>query len=343
MHSSLWPAHRRITSVQLLAQLGTDKGLSLDQCLSATGLSVLALADPQQEILASQELQVIANLLQALPQQTTLALEAGQRYQLAHYGIWGYALLSSSSLREALELGLRYLDLTFAFSRIELRTDGERAFLELDALAVPEVVRDFVLLRDCAAVALIQQELTGQSSPFTGVELCLPRPGADELERYRLALGCEPRFGRSHNRIELNSLLLDLPLAGGNAVTAQLCEAQCRQLLQRHRARSGLAVKVRELLLSQPGRLLDMPQLAERLHMSERTLRRRLAAEQISFRQLLDESRQALAEELLAVDGLPLETVAQRLGYGELSNFIHAFKRWKGMPPRRYRQQRESR
>ncbi len=342
MHLSLWPAHRRITSVQLLAQLGTDKGLSLDQCLSATGLSVLALADPQQEILASQELQVIANLLQALPQQTTLALEAGQRYQLAHYGIWGYALLSSSSLREALELGLRYLDLTFAFSRIELRTDGERAFLELDALAVPEAVRDFVLLRDCAAIALIQQELTGQPSPFTAVELCLPRPGADELKRYRQTLGCEPRFGGPHNRIELSSRLLDLPLAGGNAATVQLCEAQCRQLLQRHRARAGLAAKVRELLLSQPGRLLGMPQLAERLHMSERTLRRRLAAEQISFRQLLDESRQALAEELLAVEGLPLETVAQRLGYGELSNFIHAFKRWKGMPPRRYRQQRDA-
>ena len=72
--------------------------------------------------------------------------------------------------------------------------------------------------------------------------------------------------------------------------------------------------------------------------MSERTLRRKLAAEQISFRQLQDESREALAEELLAVDGLPLEAIAQRLGYGELSNFIHAFKRWKGVPPRQYRQ-----
>ena len=333
-----WPPQRRITSVQLLAQLGTDKGLTLAQCLQGTGLSVLALANPQQEVQASQELQVIANLLQALPQQPVLGLEAGQRYQLAHYGIWGYALLSSRNLREALELGLRYLDLTFAFTQVVLRSEGERAFLELDAQSVAEPLRTFALQRDCAAIALIQQELTGQQQPFAAVELSLSLPAAAEMVLYRQALGCEPRFGAQHNRIELDLTLLDRPLAGGNVEMVELCEAQCRQLLQRHQARAGLAAQVRELLLSQPGRLLDMPQLAARLHMSERTLRRRLSAEQISFRQLLDESRQALAEELLAIDGMPLETVAQRLGYGELSNFIHAFKRWKGMPPGCYRQ-----
>ncbi|MEH6563806.1 MAG: AraC family transcriptional regulator [Halopseudomonas sp.] len=342
MQLSPWPTLRRITSVQLLTQLGTDKGLSLDQCLQQTGLTVLALANPQQDILASQELQVIANLLQALPNQSALGLEAGRRYQLAHYGIWGYALLSSSNLREALQLGLRYLDLTFAFSRIVLHTEGAREYLELDASAVPAPLRQFVLLRDCAAIALIQQELTGQSAPFAAVQLTQPSPDAAEHGLYQQALGCLPDFGLPQSRIELNPQLLDLPLAGGNASTVKLCEMQCRQMLQRHRGRAGLAGQVRELLLSQPGQVPSMPQLASRLHMSERTLRRRLASEQISFRQLLDESRQALAEELLAIEGLSLEAVALRLGYGELSNFIHAFKRWKGVPPRRFRSLRAS-
>jgi AraC-like DNA-binding protein len=71
--------------------------------------------------------------------------------------------------------------------------------------------------------------------------------------------------------------------------------------------------------------------------MSSRTLRRRLDEEGTSFRSLLEEVRQALAEELLATGGLSLEEIAERLGYGEVSNFIHAFKRWKGVPPRQYR------
>ncbi|MFO6375309.1 helix-turn-helix domain-containing protein, partial [Pseudomonas aeruginosa] len=48
----------------------------------------------------------------------------------------------------------------------------------------------------------------------------------------------------------------------------------------------------------------------------------------------------ALAEELLATGAIRLEEIAERLGYGEVSNFIHAFRRWKGMTPRQYRQRR---
>ena len=68
-----------------------------------------------------------------------------------------------------------------------------------------------------------------------------------------------------------------------------------------------------------------------------RSLRRRLSEEGTSFRQLLEEVRQTLAEELLATGGLTLEEIAERLGYGEVSNFTHAFKRWKGLAPRQYR------
>ncbi|MOA54005.1 transcriptional activator FtrA [compost metagenome] len=50
--------------------------------------------------------------------------------------------------------------------------------------------------------------------------------------------------------------------------------------------------------------------------------------------------RQTLAEELLASTGLSLEEIADRLGYGEVSNFLHAFKRWRGMTPGRYRRER---
>ncbi|MFP3367746.1 AraC family transcriptional regulator ligand-binding domain-containing protein, partial [Pseudoalteromonas sp. SIMBA_148] len=75
------------------------------------------LADGQAQVEAAQELQVVSNLLAGLPSQPLLGLLAGRRYQLSRYGIWGYALLCSASLGEALDMGLRYLDLTFAFCR----------------------------------------------------------------------------------------------------------------------------------------------------------------------------------------------------------------------------------
>ena len=152
---------RSITSAQLLTQLGLDHGLSVEQCLRHTGLSPLQLAELHSEIEGAQELQLICNLIEALPTQDDLGLQAGLRYQLTTYGIWGYALLSSQSFRQAADLGLRYLDLTFAFNRISLREDADQAHLQLDGSHLPDQVRDFLLLRDTVAVMVIQHAGAG--------------------------------------------------------------------------------------------------------------------------------------------------------------------------------------
>src|SRR5439155_14958410 len=81
----------------------------------------------------------------------------------------------------------------------------------------------------------------------------------------------------------------------------------------------------------------DLEHVAATLHMSDRTLRRRLADEGVSFRGLLDEIRAQIAEELLVSGGLPVAEVAERLGYLEVSSFSQAFRRWKGVGPREFR------
>jgi AraC-like DNA-binding protein len=71
-----------------------------------------------------------------------------------------------------------------------------------------------------------------------------------------------------------------------------------------------------------------------------RTLRRHLVAEGTSFQELRDEVREQLAVELLGDLGLSVTEVARRLGYAETSAFSHAFKRWRGVSPRTFQQQR---
>lgn len=153
-------------------------------------------------------------------------------------------------------------------------------------------------------------------------------------------LGLCPAFGQADNRVVFERHFLDLPLPGANLEVARACEEQCRALLARRQVRGGLAGRIRDRLLRTPGHLPDMQTLAMELHLTVRTLRRRLDDEGSSYRLLLDEVRQALAEELLATGAIRLEEIAERLGYGEVSNFIHAFRRWKGMTPRQYRQRR---
>jgi len=72
-----------------------------------------------------------------------------------------------------------------------------------------------------------------------------------------------------------------------------------------------------------------MDQVAAELRVTSRTLRRRLQAEGSSYRGLLDELRQTLAEELMGTAGLKVDEVAVRLGYSEAASFLHARKRWR--------------
>ena len=109
------------------------------------------------------------------------------------------------------------------------------------------------------------------------------------------------------------------------------------ELLAKRLVRAGVAAQVRDQLLARltsPAR--PRPGRGE-LHMSERTLRRRLAEEGLWFRGLLDEIREQLAEELLITGGLSVAEVAERLGYVEVSSLSQAFRRWKGVGPRAYR------
>lgn len=330
-----WPPRRSAISVQLLTQFGLDQGLELGACLRDSGLSLAQLADPSGAIDAGQELQVLRNLARHLERVPGSGLRAGQRYHLNAYGIWGFAMLSSPTLRSAAHLGIRYLGLTYVFTRLRLEESGDEVHLILDDQALPEDLQRFVGDRDLGGAMRIQQDLINRPLPLRHVELRGPAPA--DCSVYEQTLGIRPVFGAPENRIVIPSQVLDLPLPGANPGVARHCEEQCRALLARRQERSGIAGRLRDRLLSTPGRLPDMEQVASELHMTSRTLRRRLQDEGSSYRALLDEVRQALAEELLATGALRLEEIAERLGYGEVSNFIHAFKRWKGVSPGRFR------
>jgi AraC-like DNA-binding protein len=80
-----------------------------------------------------------------------------------------------------------------------------------------------------------------------------------------------------------------------------------------------------------------MEEIAGEMRMTSRTLRRHLTAEGATFRALLEEVRSTLAEELMATASLTHGEIAERLGYADVTTFIEAFRRWKGVPPSEFR------
>ncbi len=336
---SNWNVRRGILSVRLLCGLGEEFGLPPARALAGSGIAIARLADPAAEISADQECRVIRNLLGELGargiEASRLGILAGLRYHVTTMGIWGFAMASSATLRAAWEVGMKYLDLTYSVNRVSLEEDERGSRVILDETAAPPELGEFLILRDMAAIQLLSQEMRGAPLPLKRYALRYARPRA--VQPFLDTFGRLPAFEAPRNLFELDRAVFDAPLPQANALMRQSCEDQCRQLLARRRSRDGLAGRVRDRLLQRPSTMPDMETIAAELHITARHLRRLLAVEGTSFRALVDEVRQTLAEELLSTAKMKMDEVANRLGYAERASFAHAFKRWKGTSPGSYR------
>jgi len=316
--------------VRVMVELAEKHGMSADECLAGSGLQRSALADPYGEILASQELSIIRKLLAHLGADRGLGLLAGVQMNLSMAGILGYAIVSSPTVRSAMQVIQRYLDLTYVYFPVFLEEDEREFRLVLDDSTAPADVRQFLLERVVGFVFANVSAIFGEIPRNIRVDFRGPRPAyAAQLESLNpITLA----GNRARNLIAGDKALLDRAMPQANSLTQRLCEEQCRHLLMQRQIRSGRSEAVRGLCLKTPDRVPDIQAVARQLNTSSRHLRRQLKAEGTSYRELVNEVRRFLAEEFLQ-DGLTVEDVAERLGFSEASSFIRAFKGWTGHTP----------
>jgi AraC-like DNA-binding protein len=330
---SVWDFVRDPASVRLLVEFGESRGLAASSLLDGTGLQRRQLDDPNLEIDASQELLVVTHLLRALDHPPCLGLEVGGLYRFTTYGIWGYGLISSATAGEAMALALRFLPLTYAFTRIAGEQANGQFILKFGEPELDDEIRRFLVQRDLVAATRLMSDLVGPDFRLHRVMLREPQPAIDIAALPAL---CEApiEFGCEMNALVGDTAVLSARMPNANAVTAAMCKQTCEALMARRRIKQGVSTLIRACLQAASGPdLPDLAHMAHHLCMSERTLKRRLHEENTSFRQILLDVRQQAAQDLLAKGTLSMSEIASRLGFSDPSSFSQAFKRWHGVPP----------
>lgn len=330
---------RSVSSAAIWASAAEELGVPLEVTLRGSGITPAQLDDLDAEVTGRQEIRVLQNLAAAVGPDSPLGILAGRRYRLSSYGVWGLMILSCPTVAAAFDACLRYIRLTFTFSDVSLQLDETTASIVMDDRAVPEEIRLLQRNRDLVAVFTLVHDMLGAPLPSQRVLLPGPPPAPGVVDLYReVTGGIEPEFTGDVLRIVGPVEMLDLPLPQAHPSTAAQCERECARLMQQRRARTGTAGEVRDLI-ARSGGGLSQDQVAAALHVSVRTLRRRLGEEGTSFRELSAEVSRLIAEELL-LGGLPVEDVAMRLGYATSSAFSHAFRGWHGVPPGQFARRR---
>jgi len=325
-----WAFERSVHSVRLMADFAVESGISYQTILEETGISQQQLLDPNMVVTGQQELQVIHNLVEQLGDRPTLGLDVGTRYHFTTFGPLGMALMSSASIREALDLALTYFSLTFAFTRFLVSETDEGIRIEIEDEGVPPLVRQFIIERDAAALITVQRDLVQDN--FCQYMAFAFQPKAD-VQPYIDLFGILPEFGAAKNFVLLDPHKVDQKLQMANDLILHTAEEQCRQILDRRQTQKKFINLVQQQLMRVRGEMPSMDMVADRLHLNARTLRRHLAQEGMTFIQIREEVRQVLAEQYLTLPKASIEQIAEWLGYAEPASFIHAYKRWHGKTP----------
>jgi AraC-like DNA-binding protein len=331
--------------VRLIVRLVAHWGVSASDVLSGTGIEASVLEDPVARVPLDAMIALIERA-QGLTREPGLGWYAGMQIRIAMYGFVGFGILSAATIGKAIDVLVQFYPLlsTFLTMRIELEPRGQRAFLVIDENADLGPAREFMLAGVVVASWNLSHQLSGEP-PRGSADLMFPEPEyfsrvarslfGEGAAGAALGLGERPliRFGQPVNRLVFDRSRLDSPVRTADEAANKLALAQCEEALRAFS--TGLVESVRRMVSGSdaPPTLGDV---AAELHLSARSLTRKLAVHGTSFATLLEEARRDKALLLLQSD-LSIAEISERLGYSTPPNFVRAFRSWTSQSPGAYR------
>jgi AraC-like DNA-binding protein len=316
-----------------------DAGVDVQPFLDHAGVTRNTLCDNEQQIPHSTFKNTLLKILDEvdLP---ALGLLEGDRWATVELGIVGYALFSSADLQAAINRYVRYQDLCAPIIAFRFLVEGERAVMRSE-FVLPEFERELKKIRYSVEQALVQWANFGRVFAhtkhwFDEVHFTFPEPEYSSM--YTKHFGCPIKYGQPYNEFLFAVGYLNAPLDFANKKIARMCEQLCDSVLNELSEKKGLIHDIQKLLARNPGRALRLPEVAENLFMSERTLRRRLADEGTSFQQVVQDFRLGLAKKYLSSSNLPIAEISDLIGYSEPANFHRAFCKKFDVTPNQFRE-----
>ncbi|UCR87465.1 AraC family transcriptional regulator [Pseudomonas chlororaphis] len=244
-------------------------------------------------------------------------------------------LIQEPTLEKALRQCLANFGLFLRDFRGSLSVRGKRAVLSLDSQPRDEAAGRFGEETFLVLMISLLCWLGGRRIPIDRADFRYPRLS---LSDDALLWGPNLTFGAERTEIEFASRFLRLPVVQDLAALKVFLRSAPQWLVIRFRNQHGAATQVyQRLRRSDYSQWPTLEAFAGEAGISPSTLRRRLEREGISYQEIKDEVRRAMAVELLRQSRASIGEIAERTGFQEPSAFHRAFKKWTGESPGRYR------
>ncbi len=314
-----------------LLQAAASLNLQQSELLLASDVGVDELAHPYGRI-ALHKNQKLWRTIESFSPLNNIGLRIGEMVKPSHFQLFAITLMHCPNLEAAFTKSMRYT---------RVLSDGGHYFLQKDkelALCYEPADASFTRHQVDAVLVLLHSFsswLACRSIPIVRVEMRHAQPA--NIDDYQRIFNAPLWFDMPRNALIFDPSLLAEPLSLGDQNLADMHE----QMLETQLAllqKLDTAALVRHYLRMSDFLDIDREQLAAQLHMSGRSLQRKLKDCHTSFQQLLDEERFERAKQLMQQHGSSLTAISAQLGFSESSVFSRAFRRWSGMTPLEFRQ-----
>lgn len=326
--------------LRVALELAAEKGLDTSELLAQSGLKASELDDLDARI-SHLAYGLVVHQLAELSHDQGVGFEIGLRIGPTAHGALGHAMMCSETLQQALDLFNRYGLTRLAGLQFQVKPQGRYLTLTLDRdWEALETYTKIFLEGTLAGMYRVVQILTGEQNP--PVEISLMHAEPDYFVRFRDRMP-PVKFGQAQVSVRLPAELLQRRLIMPSPTGLRLALLRCEEeaaTVSLHLA--NWTSRVQNLLRPGPYGYPTLIEMAAKLSVSDRTLKRKLAEEGCQFKEMLRETRRRDALTLLSNKTLGIEQIATRLGYQNPANFTRAFGVWTGQSPSAYRKAQSS-
>jgi len=322
---------------QMFRRLLELHGLDAVGIARSAGVDLDAIPAPAERI-DVDKIDAILGVAMRRVSDPAFGLQAARCWHPSELGVLGYAWLSSSTLRTGLERAVRYSRLVGERGITEIEDTRQGLKVRFSAKrGNPAVVPVAAVFVDIVMALLLDLCRMNAGAALRPVAATLRRRKPDSADAYARFFGCPVHFGVEENAFVLSARDADRPLPSANRQLAATFDRMLAEELARL-DKSDVISRCRAAVLghlsSGEGTAEDT---AKQLHMSPRTLQRKLAEANTTYLQLLDDARKDLALRYIEDPRRSVTDITFSLGFSQPSAFTRAFKRWTGVSPSEHR------
>lgn len=278
--------------------------------------------------------QVWRNAVEATGDEAFGITFARQLHPAALHGL-GFACAVSDTMYDALRRIVRYYRILVTAGEIVLTEEGSRLRLLYSIPSKPGVAVPASL--DAALGLFLQLCRITRDESYCPVRVEMQRPAPASTKPFDEFFGCEIHYCCPENVLYFDLAELSDPLPMANPELARASDQVIIDYLKRY-DHADIVSRVRARIIDWlPQGTPSQDTIAKALHMSARTLQRKLSASGEKFSDLLETTRSELAQQYLATPDRSVGEVAYLLGFSEPANFTRSFKRWTGNTPAQFR------